>query len=75
MQGSMKPGGCRLGLRIAENGKWRAAGQGERRFILGADARAHIASVENKRPDQINNFTSDQEQYRPYQIVKLLLKL
>jgi hypothetical protein len=32
-------------------------------------------SVQNKRPNQINNFTSDQEQYRPYQIVDLLLKI
>src|ERR1700680_2441463 len=31
--------------------------------------------VENKRPDQIDYFTSDQEQYRPYQIVDLLLKI
>jgi hypothetical protein len=32
-------------------------------------------SVQNERPNQINNFTSDQEQYRPYQIVDLLLKI
>jgi hypothetical protein len=37
--------------------------------------RGSAFSVQNKCPDQINNFTSDQEQYRPYQIVDLLLKI
>jgi hypothetical protein len=31
-------------------------------------------SIQNERRNQINNFTSDQEQYRPYQIVDLLLE-
>jgi hypothetical protein len=38
-------------------------------------AAAAMGSIQNKRPDQINNFTSDQDQRGPYQIVDLPLEI
>jgi hypothetical protein len=37
-------------------------------------AAAAMRSIQNKCPNQINNFTSDQDQYCPYQIVDLPLE-